>query len=34
MLVGGFAANDWLFSELQSRLNVNGLRVYRPDGYL
>jgi hypothetical protein len=34
MLVGGFAASDWLFSSLQSHLEGIGLRFCRPDGHL
>jgi hypothetical protein len=34
MLVGGFAASDWLFSSLQSHLEGIGLRFSRPDGHL
>ncbi|KAJ6493407.1 hypothetical protein C8R45DRAFT_186846 [Mycena sanguinolenta] len=33
-LVGGFAANDWLFSELKSRLRSLSLDVTRPDAHL
>ena len=34
MLVGGFAASDWLFSNLQSHLERHDLRFSRPDGHL
>lgn len=34
MLVGGFAASDWLFSNLQTRLAPRGLSVCRPDGHV
>ena len=34
LLVGGFAASPWLFSNLQRRLQGKGLRFYRPDGHL
>jgi hypothetical protein len=34
MLVGGFAASDWLFTSLQSHLEGIGLRFCRPDGHL
>ncbi|KAJ3575398.1 hypothetical protein NP233_g1120 [Leucocoprinus birnbaumii] len=33
-LVGGFAGSDYLFSQVQERLESLGLRVYRPDAYL
>jgi hypothetical protein len=34
-LVGGFAANDWLFLELKSRLELlTRLDVTRPDAHL
>ncbi|KAF7362767.1 hypothetical protein MVEN_00626400 [Mycena venus] len=33
-LVGGFAANDWLFSEIKSRLQPLKLDVTRPDAHL
>ena len=34
LLVGGFAASNWLFHELQTHLAGTGLRLYRPDGHL
>jgi len=34
LLVGGFAANDWLFSNLQTSMRALGLRLSRPDGQL
>jgi hypothetical protein len=32
--VGGFAANNWLFSELEEYSRSQGLQLYRPDGHL
>ncbi|KAJ7059899.1 hypothetical protein C8F01DRAFT_206812 [Mycena amicta] len=32
-LVGGFAASEWLFSELKRRLAQSGLEVSRPDSH-
>ncbi|KAH9940122.1 uncharacterized protein BXZ73DRAFT_99118 [Epithele typhae] len=32
-LVGGFAANPWLYSELKSRLKTIGLTLCRPDSH-
>ncbi|EIW80580.1 hypothetical protein CONPUDRAFT_105634 [Coniophora puteana RWD-64-598 SS2] len=32
-LVGGFAASDYLFKQLQSRLSATGLSVCRPDSH-
>ncbi|KAF9449856.1 hypothetical protein P691DRAFT_758690 [Macrolepiota fuliginosa MF-IS2] len=32
-LVGGFAANDYFFSELEKRLRPHRLDIYRPDPY-
>ncbi|EEB96453.1 hypothetical protein MPER_04412, partial [Moniliophthora perniciosa FA553] len=34
LLVGGFAASEWLFSNLQSTLNQMNLSLSRPDGFL
>ena len=31
-LVGGFAASPWLFTQLQERLEPDGIVVSRPDG--
>ncbi|KAH6910156.1 hypothetical protein BKA70DRAFT_1424706 [Coprinopsis sp. MPI-PUGE-AT-0042] len=33
LLVGGFAASDWLFSQLTAGLQSHGMEVYRPDGH-
>ncbi|KAI0656119.1 hypothetical protein C8Q70DRAFT_1056985 [Cubamyces menziesii] len=33
LLVGGFAANPWLFSALQGELASLGLRLFRPDAH-
>jgi hypothetical protein len=33
-LVGGFARNDWLFSELKSRLQSLRLDLTRPDAHV
>ncbi|KDQ59135.1 hypothetical protein JAAARDRAFT_192677 [Jaapia argillacea MUCL 33604] len=32
-MVGGFAANDWLFNSLQERLRPLHMNLSRPDGY-
>ncbi|KAI0750429.1 hypothetical protein C8Q74DRAFT_1394251 [Fomes fomentarius] len=32
-LVGGFAANPWLYSSLRSKLNKLGFTLYRPDSH-
>jgi len=34
VLVGGFAANDWLFNKIQSALTVHGLDVHRPENHI
>lgn len=34
VLVGGFAANDWLFDNVQRSLNGHGLKVLRPDDHV
>lgn len=34
LLVGGFAASDYLYSKLQSYLNSSGLNLFRPDAHL
>ena len=34
ILVGGFAASDWLFTELNESLTPLGLNVVRPGNYL
>jgi hypothetical protein len=34
MLVGGFAASDWLFNNLRTRLQSINLPLSRPDGHL
>lgn len=34
VLVGGFAASDWLFSQLQQQLGSRGLSICRPDGHV
>jgi hypothetical protein len=34
LLVGGFAASDWLFSNLQAHLQIIDLCLSRPDGHL
>ncbi|KAF8142990.1 hypothetical protein K438DRAFT_2029807 [Mycena galopus ATCC 62051] len=34
LLVGGFGASDWLYSELKSRLRFQGLDVSRPDSHV
>lgn len=32
--MGGFAASDWLFSQLQQELGPRGLSICRPDGHV
>ncbi|KAH6918429.1 hypothetical protein BKA70DRAFT_1087615 [Coprinopsis sp. MPI-PUGE-AT-0042] len=34
VLVGGFAASDWLFNQVNSRLSKDGLNVVRPEIYV
>jgi len=34
LLVGGFAASDWLFSRLQKYLQPLGLEFFRPDSHV
>ncbi|KAJ7511443.1 hypothetical protein B0H11DRAFT_1955116 [Mycena galericulata] len=34
LLVGGFAASDWLFSELKKSMSYRGLEVSRPDSHV
>lgn len=34
IMVGGFAASDWLFSSVRTELEKMGLTVYRPDGHV
>ncbi|KAG2020014.1 hypothetical protein CC2G_005403 [Coprinopsis cinerea AmutBmut pab1-1] len=34
VLVGGFAASDWLFNQVQSHLSKDGLNVIRPEIYV
>ncbi|KAJ7214941.1 hypothetical protein GGX14DRAFT_609817, partial [Mycena pura] len=34
LLVGGFAASEWLYSELKKRLSPIGLEVSRPDSHV
>ena len=34
VLVGGFAASDWLFEKVQSSLTPKGLKVTRPENYV
>jgi tRNA A37 threonylcarbamoyltransferase TsaD len=34
LLVGGFAASNWLFSNLQTHLGSEGFQFCRPDGHL
>ncbi|KAJ6605464.1 hypothetical protein DFH09DRAFT_204052 [Mycena vulgaris] len=34
LLVGGFAASEWLFSELKKKMNARGLDVSRPDSHV
>jgi hypothetical protein len=34
VLVGGFAASDWLFENVQSSLAPSGLNVLRPENYV
>ncbi|KAH9485819.1 Heat shock 70 kDa protein 12B [Psilocybe cubensis] len=33
-LVGGFAASDWLFSQVKERLDIMGIEATRPDSHL
>lgn len=33
-LVGGFGASDYLFGQMQERLEVHGIDVLRPDAHL
>ena len=32
-LVGGFAANPWLYSSLKTNLEATGVALYRPDSH-
>ncbi|KAF9524963.1 hypothetical protein CPB83DRAFT_944651 [Crepidotus variabilis] len=34
VLVGGFAASDWLYTNIQSQLTPKGLNVIRPDNHV
>ncbi|KIY64372.1 hypothetical protein CYLTODRAFT_102547 [Cylindrobasidium torrendii FP15055 ss-10] len=34
IMVGGFAASEWLFSSVRTALGAEGLMVYRPDGHV
>jgi hypothetical protein len=34
VLVGGFAASDWLFQQVKDRLTTKGLAVTRPENYV
>ena len=34
VLVGGFAANDWLFAEVFERLTPLGLNIIRPENHV
>ncbi|KAJ7157441.1 hypothetical protein C8R46DRAFT_1226024 [Mycena filopes] len=34
LLVGGFAASEWLYSELKKSINSQGLEVSRPDSHV
>ena len=34
VLVGGFAANDWLFTKVYELLTPLGLKIYRPENHL
>ncbi|KAJ7141731.1 hypothetical protein C8R43DRAFT_1071627 [Mycena crocata] len=34
LLVGGFAASEWLYAELKKRMNLQGLQVSRPDSHV
>ncbi|KAJ7704328.1 hypothetical protein B0H17DRAFT_1039291 [Mycena rosella] len=34
LLVGGFAASEWLYSELKKQMNARGLEVSRPDSHV
>lgn len=33
LLVGGFAASDWLYSQVSLKLRDQGLKVFRPDSH-
>lgn len=33
-MVGGFAANDWLFSKVEEGLKPNGITVIRPENHV
>jgi hypothetical protein len=34
VLVGGFAASDWLFAKLYDKLTPLGLNIVRPENYV
>ena len=34
VLVGGFAASDWLFSEVYNSLTLHGLNIFRPEHHV
>ena len=34
VLVGGFAASDWLFSEIYELLTPLGLKIFRPENHV
>ncbi|KAJ7137618.1 hypothetical protein C8R43DRAFT_1089388 [Mycena crocata] len=34
LLVGGFAASEWLYAELKKRMSLQGLAVSRPDSHV
>lgn len=34
LLVGGFAASDWLYGEIRAALEDQGIEVYRPDSHV
>jgi tRNA A37 threonylcarbamoyltransferase TsaD len=34
VLVGGFAANDWLFNQVQELLTPTGLNIVRPENHV
>ncbi|KAJ7490801.1 hypothetical protein FB451DRAFT_1513799 [Mycena latifolia] len=34
LLVGGFAASEWLYSELKEKMSTRGLEVSRPDSHV
>jgi hypothetical protein len=34
VLVGGFAASDWLFTNVYEKLTSHGLNVFRPDNHV